>query len=67
MVNQARSAHYTLLFSYIKTFVVAFGESAVEHGKIMQTRNWSVGPNNIDKEKEYINLGVYKNYTFSQN
>ena len=49
--------------------MVAFGESPAEHSKNKQTRNWSLGPDHIDEEDEYVNLGVYKNYcgSFSKN
>ena len=39
-----------------------FGESPVKHSKNKQTGNWSLGPDHIDEEDEYVNLGVYKNY-----
>ena len=42
--------------------MVAFDESPAEHSKNKQTLNWSIGPDYIDEEDEYDNLGVYKNY-----
>ena len=56
-------------FSYTKTSVVAFAEPPAEHSKNKQTRNWSLGPDHIDEEDEYVNLGVQKNYcgSFSKN
>ena len=63
------SCNWRYLFIYTKTYVVAFGESPAEHSKNKQTRNWSLGPDHIDKEDEYVNLGVSKNYcgSFSKN
>ena len=49
-------------FSHTKTVVVAFGESPAKHRKNKQTRNWSLGPDHIDEEDKYVNLGVHKNY-----
>ena len=55
-------------FSYTKTSVVAFGESPAEHSTNKQTRNWSLGPDHVDEEDQYVNLGVYKNCgSFSKN
>ena len=56
-------------FSYTKTSVVAFGEFPAEHSKNKQTRIWSLGPDHIDEDDEYVNLGVYKNRygSFSKN
>ena len=42
--------------------MVACGESPAEHSKTKQNRNWSLGPDHMDEEDEYVNLGVYKNY-----
>ena len=63
------SCNWRYQFSYTKTSVVAFGESAAEHNKNKQTRNWSLCPDHIDEEDEYVNLGVHKNYcgSFSKN
>ena len=43
--------------------------SCPSFAKNKQTRNWSIGPDHIDEEDEYVNLGVYKNYcgSFSKN
>ena len=53
--------NWRYLFSYTKTSVVAFGVSPAERSKNKQTQNWSLGPDHIDEEDEYVNLGVYKN------
>ena len=49
--------------------MVAFGESSAEDSKNIQTWNWSLGPDHVDEEDEYVNLGVCKNYcgSFSKN
>ena len=57
---QFDSCNWRYQFSYTKTSVVGFGESPAEHSKNKQTRNWSLGPDHIDEDDEYINLGVYK-------
>ena len=56
------SCNWRYQFSHTKASVVAFGESPAEHSKNKQTLNWSIGPDYIDEEDEYDNLGVYKNY-----
>ena len=49
--------------------MVAFCESPAEHSKNKQTQNWSLVPDHIDEEDEYVSLRVYKNYcdSFSRN
>ena len=42
--------------------MVALSQSPAEHSKNKQTRIWPLGPDHIDEEDEYVNLGVYKNY-----
>ena len=49
-------------FSLIKISVAVFGESPAELSENKQTGNWSLGPDYVDEEDEYVNLRVYKNY-----
>ena len=56
------SCNWRYQFSYTKKYVVVFSESSAEHSKNKQTQNWSLGPDYIDEEEEFVNSGVYKNY-----
>ena len=63
------SCNWRYQFSHTKTSMAAFGESSAEHSNNKQTRNWSLGPDYIDNEDEYVSPGVFKKYcvSFSKN
>ena len=52
-------------FNHIKSGVVVFGESKIQHAKNMMSRKFNVGLDGVKERKEYKNLGVTKNYAHS--
>ena len=45
-----------------KSGIVDFGETPAMHGRMINTRKFFIGSSLIEEVKEYINLGIYKNY-----
>ena len=49
-------------FNHIKSGVVVFGESKIQHAKNMMSRKFNLGFDVVKERKEYKNLGVTKSY-----
>ena len=52
-------------FNHIKSGVVVFGESKIQHAKNLMSREFNLGFDVVKERKEYKNLEVTKNYAYS--
>ena len=49
-------------YHHKKSGIEVFGETPAMHGRMVNTRKFVTGFSPIEELKEYINLGIYKNY-----